>query len=45
MLATGAVVLRGLGIEQPDPGDWHTLIARLLDALAPDLVPPEESHE
>jgi AcrR family transcriptional regulator len=45
MLATGAVVLRGLGIEQPDPDDWHALIARLLDALAPDLAPPEESHE
>jgi AcrR family transcriptional regulator len=23
MLATGALVLRGLGIEQPDPDDWH----------------------
>jgi AcrR family transcriptional regulator len=49
MLATGAVVLRGLGIEQPDPDDWHALIARLLDALAPDLAPnlapPEETHE
>jgi hypothetical protein len=40
MLATGALVLRGLGIEQPDPDDWHALIARLLDALA-----PEENHE
>jgi AcrR family transcriptional regulator len=45
MLATGAVVLRSLGIEQPDPDDWHALIARLLDALAPDLAPPEETHE
>jgi AcrR family transcriptional regulator len=33
MLTTGALVLRGLGIEQPDPNDWHALIARLLDAL------------
>jgi AcrR family transcriptional regulator len=53
MLATGAVVLRGLGIEQPDPDDWHALIARLLDALepertpdlAPDLAHAEEPHE
>jgi AcrR family transcriptional regulator len=46
MLATGAVVLRGLGIEQPDPDDWHALIARLLDALAPDdLATAEEIHE
>jgi hypothetical protein len=45
MLATGAVVLRSLGIEQPDPHDWHALIARLLDTLAPDLAPPEETHE
>ena len=36
MLATGALVLRGLGIEQPDPDDWHALVARLLDALAPE---------
>jgi AcrR family transcriptional regulator len=35
MLATGALVLRGLGIDQPDPDEWHALIARLLDALAP----------
>jgi AcrR family transcriptional regulator len=41
MLATGALVLRGLGMEQPDPDDWHALIARLLDALAP----PEETHD
>jgi AcrR family transcriptional regulator len=56
MLATGAVVLRGLGIEQPDADEWHALIARLLDALEPtalaptalppnDLAPPEETHE
>ena len=49
MLATGAVVLRGLGIEQPDPHDWHALIARLLDALEPDratdLAQAEETHE
>ena len=25
MLATGALVLRSLGIEQPDPDDWHAL--------------------
>jgi AcrR family transcriptional regulator len=41
MLATGALVLRGLGSEQPDPDEWHALVARLLDALAP----PEDSHE
>jgi AcrR family transcriptional regulator len=41
MLATGALVLRGLGIEQPDPAAWHALIARLLDSLAT----PEETHE
>ncbi|HEX4493738.1 MAG TPA: TetR/AcrR family transcriptional regulator [Acidimicrobiia bacterium] len=41
MLTTGALVLRGLGIEQPNPADWHALIARLLDALAP----PEDGHE
>jgi len=40
MLATGAVVLRGLAIEQPDPDDWHALVARLLDSLA-----PEDCHE
>lgn len=40
MLATGALVLRSLGIDQPDPDDWHALIARLLDALA-----PEETNE
>jgi AcrR family transcriptional regulator len=34
MLATGALVLRGLGITQPDPDDWHALVARLLDALS-----------
>jgi AcrR family transcriptional regulator len=45
MLATGALVLRSLGIEQPDPADWHALIARLLDVLAPVTAPPEESHE
>jgi AcrR family transcriptional regulator len=41
MLTTGALVLRGLGIEQPNSADWHALIARLLDALAP----PEDGHE
>jgi AcrR family transcriptional regulator len=35
MLTTGALVLRGLGIEQLDPNEWHALIARLLDTLAP----------
>jgi len=50
MLATGALVLRGLGIDQPDPDDWHALVARLLDALSPDDDVPdvpvsEESHE
>jgi AcrR family transcriptional regulator len=47
MLATGALVLRGLGIEQPDPDEWHALIARLLDALAPaaPAATSEESHE
>jgi AcrR family transcriptional regulator len=39
MLATGALVMRGLGIDQPDPDDWHALIARLLDALAPTEAP------
>ena len=34
MLATGALVLRGLGMTQPDPDDWHALVARLLDALS-----------
>jgi hypothetical protein len=33
-------VMRGLGIDQPDPDDWHALIARLLDALA-----PSEEHQ
>lgn len=42
MLATGALVLRGLGIEQPDPDDWHALVARLLDVLAPAALVPEE---
>jgi AcrR family transcriptional regulator len=41
MLATGALVLRGLGIEPPDHDDWHALVARLLDALAPDVVAPD----
>jgi len=41
MLTTGALVLRGLGIEQPDPNEWHALIARLLDALTPS----EDGHE
>jgi AcrR family transcriptional regulator len=50
MLATGALVLRSLGIEQPDRDDWHALVARLLDALEPDALEPdalapEESHE
>jgi AcrR family transcriptional regulator len=45
MLATGALVFRGLGIAQPDPAEWHALIARLLDALAPDPASPEETHE
>jgi AcrR family transcriptional regulator len=40
MLATGALVMRSLGLDQPDPDDWHALIARLLDALA-----PEDTHE
>jgi AcrR family transcriptional regulator len=40
MLATGALVMRSLGLAQPDPDDWHALIARLLDALA-----PEDTHE
>ena len=35
MLATGALVLRGLDVDQPDPDEWHALIAALLDALAP----------
>ena len=43
MLATGALVLRSLGMEQPDPDDWHALIARLLDALAPDTSAPDPS--
>jgi AcrR family transcriptional regulator len=41
MLATGALLMRELDVEQPDPDDWHGLIARLLDALAP----PEDRHE
>jgi len=45
MLATGALVLRSLGVEQPDPDEWHALIARLLDSLAPSaLAPSEEIH-
>jgi AcrR family transcriptional regulator len=40
MLATGALVFRSLGIAQPDPEEWHALIARLLDSLA-----PEDNHE
>jgi len=42
MLATGALVLRGLGMDQPDSNEWHALIAQLLDALAP---PTEDDHE
>jgi AcrR family transcriptional regulator len=41
MLATGALLLRGLDIDPPDPDEWHALIARLLDALAPR----EDPHE
>jgi AcrR family transcriptional regulator len=40
MLATGALVFRSLGVAQPDPEEWHALIARLLDSLA-----PEDNHE
>jgi AcrR family transcriptional regulator len=36
MLATGALVMRTLGIEQPQPDEWHGLIAHLLDSLAPE---------
>ena len=42
MLATGALVLRGLGIDQPDPDDWHALVARLLDALSPSGLETQE---
>ncbi len=42
MLATGALVLRGLGIDQPDPDDWHVLVARLLDALSPSGLEAQE---
>ncbi len=35
MLAAGALVLRGIGLESPDSGEWHALVARLLDALTP----------
>ena len=41
MLATGALVQRALGTDQPDPTEWHALIARLLDSLAPT----EADHE
>jgi hypothetical protein len=40
MLATGALVLRTLGVEPPDPDEWHALIAQLLDALAPHVLAP-----
>jgi AcrR family transcriptional regulator len=41
MLATGAIVFRSLGIDQPDPDEWHALIARLLDSIASS----EETHD
>ena len=41
MLATGALVFRSLGIAQPDPDEWHALIARLLDALEPTALGPD----
>jgi AcrR family transcriptional regulator len=34
-LAMGALVMRTVGTEPPDPAEWHSLIERLLDALAP----------
>ena len=34
-LAMGALVMRTLDVEPPDPDDWQALIHRLVDALAP----------
>lgn len=34
-LATGAVVVRALGLDPPDQDDWQALIHRLLEAIAP----------
>ena len=35
-LALGAMAARSLALEPPDRGEWHALIARLLDACAPE---------
>jgi AcrR family transcriptional regulator len=35
-LAMGALVMRALDAEPPDPREWHGLLSRLLDALAPE---------
>jgi AcrR family transcriptional regulator len=34
-LALGALALRAIEVESPDPEEWHGLIARLLDACGP----------
>jgi AcrR family transcriptional regulator len=34
-LALGAMVMRTLDVEPPEPDDWRLLIHRLVDALAP----------
>jgi AcrR family transcriptional regulator len=35
VLALGALAARALDLELPDPGAWHGLVGRLLDACAP----------
>lgn len=37
-LALGALAVRALDLEGPDPRDWHVLVGRLLDACAPRTV-------
>jgi hypothetical protein len=40
-LAMGALVMRTLDVTPPDPGTWHDLISRLIDALSTS----SEAHE
>jgi AcrR family transcriptional regulator len=43
-LALGALALRAIEVEPPDPEGWHGLIARLLDACGPgDDAPPDDT--
>jgi AcrR family transcriptional regulator len=36
MLSLGALAMRALAVDPPELGDWHSLIARLLDACGPE---------